>query len=230
MVYVPSGTFTMGSGTGEADERPVHNVWLSGFWIDRYEVTNADYRACEVAQVCKAPAYIKSNTRAHYFDDAKYNDHPVIFVSADDAAAYCQWLGKRLPTEAEWEKAASWDWRTGTKFTWPWGNAFDDTMVRDGQLSDTMPIGSHPQGASPYGAMDMAGNVLEWTADYYDADYYKVSPSSNPKGPATGYGRVVRGGTWWDVDHDLRTTRRKQEDANARQMYLSFRCARDYNP
>jgi len=227
MVYVPSGTFTMGSETGEENERPVHNVWLSGFWIDRYEVTNAQYRKCEAAGICKRPAYIESNKRSNYYISSDYDDYPVIFVSSDDAAAYCQWVGKRLPTEAEWEKAASWDWRTGTKFTWPWGNAFDNSRVRDGQPSDTMPVGSHPQGASPYGAMDMAGNVLEWTADYYDADYYKNSPSSNPKGPATGFGRVVRGGRWWDVEYDLRTTRRQQRDANAREMYLGFRCARN---
>jgi len=230
MVYVPPGKFTMGSDTGDADERPVHNVWLSGFWIDRYEVTNAQYRSCVSTGPCKRPAYNKSNTREPYFDDPKYNDYPVIFVSSDDAKIYCQWRGKRLPTEAEWEKAASWDWRTGTKFTWPWGNTFDNSKVRDGQTNDTMPVGSHPQGASPYGAMDMAGNVLEWTADYYDADYYDASPSSNPKGPVQGYGRVVRGGGWWDVDYDLRTTRRQQRDANARQMYLGFRCARDSNP
>ncbi|MBC7249249.1 MAG: SUMF1/EgtB/PvdO family nonheme iron enzyme [Anaerolineae bacterium] len=230
MVYVPSGTFIMGSEAGDADERPVHNVWLSGFWIDRYEVTNAQYRKCEEAGICKRPAYIESNKRSNYYISSEYDDYPVIFVSSDDAATYCQWIGKRLPTEAEWEKAASWDWRTGTKLTWPWGNTFDDSKVRDGQAKDTMPVGSHPQGVSPYGAMDMAGNVLEWTADWYDKDYYQVSPSSNPKGPATGYGRVVRGGTWWDVEYDLRTTRRKQEAANARQMYLGFRCARDYNP
>jgi serine/threonine protein kinase len=230
MAYVPSGTFTMGSDTGETDERPVHNVWLSGFWIDRYEVTNAQYRSCVDAGQCKRPAYDSSNTRGDYFVDSKYDDHPVIFVSSDDAEAYCQWLGKRLPTEAEWEKAASWDWRTGTKFTWPWGNTFDDSKVRDGTRKDTSSVGKRPQGASPYGAMDMAGNVLEWTADYYSTEYYAASPSSNPKGPATGYGRVVRGGTWWDVDYDLRTTRRNQKAANAREMYLGFRCARDYSP
>ena len=230
MVYVPPGTFTMGSETGEPDERPVHNVWLNGFWIDRTEVTNAQYRSCVDAGQCKRPAYNSSNTRTHYFDDANYDGHPVIYVSSDDAATYCQWRGKRLPTEVEWEKAASWDWRTGTKLTWPWGNTFDDSKVRDGPREDTSSVGKRPAGASPYGAMDMAGNVSEWTADYYSADYYAASPSSNPKGPATGYGRVVRGGTWWDVDYDLRTTRRKQEDANARQMYLGFRCARDYNP
>ena len=227
MVYVPSGTFTMGSETGDADERPVHNVWLSGFWIDRYEVTNAQYRECEAAQVCKRPGEVKSNTRSNYYNKSDYDNYPVLFISSDDARIYCQWRGKRLPTEAEWEKAASWDWRTGTKFTWPWGNTFDNSKVRDDTPQDTMPVGSHPQGSSPYGAMDMAGNVLEWTADYYDANYYAVSSASNPKGPATGYGRVVRGGTWWDVDYDLRTTRRKQEDANARQMYLGFRCARN---
>lgn len=230
MVYVPSGTFTMGSDTGEPDERPVHNVWLSGFWIDRYEVTNAQYRSCVDAGQCKRPAYEKSNTRGDYFTDPQYNDYPVIFVSSDDAAMYCRWVGKRLPTEAEWEKAASWDWRTSTKFTWPWGNTFDNSKVRDGTRKDTSRVGNYPTGASPYGAMDMAGNVSEWTADYYAADYYAASPSSNPKGPATGYGRVVHGGTWWDVDYDLRTTRRKQEDANARQMYLGFRCACNCNP
>lgn len=227
MVYVPSGTFTMGSETGDANERPVHNVWLNGFWIDRYEVTNAQYRKCEAAGICKRPAYIESNKRSNYYISSEYDNYPVIFVSSDDAATYCQWVGKRLPTEAEWEKAASWDWRTGTKLIWPWGNTFDDSKVRNGSRDDTSRVGKYPQGASPYGAMDMAGNVLEWTADYYAADYYATSPSSNPKGPATGYGRVVRGGTWWDTETDLRTTRRRYKPANAREAYLGFRCARN---
>jgi formylglycine-generating enzyme required for sulfatase activity len=230
MVYVPPGEFTMGSETGDADEQPVHNVWLSGFWIDRYEVTNAQYQRCVDAGSCKRPAPGKSETRERYFGDPTYNDYPVLFVDSTDAEAYCLWLGKRLPTEAEWEKAASWDWRTETKFTWPWGNTFDDSMVRDGDPGDTVSVGSHPKGASPYGVMDMAGNVLEWTADWYAADYYASSPESNPKGPSEGYGRVVRGGTWWDVDYDLRTTRRKQEPVNAREMYLGFRCVADEAP
>jgi sulfatase modifying factor 1 len=232
MVYVPSGAFTMGSEIGDADvnERPVHDVWLSGFWTDRYEVTNAQYRSCVHAGKCQRPAYDKSNTRGDYFVNSRYDDHPVIFVSADDATAYCQWVGKRLPTEAEWEKAASWDWRSGTKFIWPWGNAFDDSKVRDGERDDTFRVGKHPEGASPYCAMDMAGNVLEWTADWYDEDYYKISSDSNPKGPSQGSGRVVRGGTWWDTQTDLRTTRRRYKPANAREAYLGFRCALDYSP
>jgi len=170
MVYVPAGEFIMGSDEGDSDEQPVHTVYLDAFYIDKYEVTNAQYRRC-----VEAGAYSLPHSTDRY-TDPNYAEYPVVYVDWYQAEAYCRWAGKRLPTEAEWEKAAR-----GTEGRiWPWGNAFDgskvnscdkncpydynDASVDDG-YADTAPVGSYPAGASPCGALDMAGNVWEWVAD-----------------------------------------------------------------
>ena len=222
MVYVPSGRFTMGSDSGDPDESPAHTVYLDGFWIDRTEVTNAAFQKCVAAGACSQPISA-SNTRDSYYNNPAFADHPVIYMNHYDAEGYCRWVGKRLPTEAEWEKAA----RGTDDRRWPWGNTFDPGKLALGPGDDTAPVGSNPAGASPYGVLDMAGNVLEWVADWYAPDYYARSPERDPQGPAPGVDNVLRGGRWWDAEYDLRTTKRWHLGSNTRTAYLGFRCARD---
>jgi formylglycine-generating enzyme required for sulfatase activity len=201
MVRVPAGQFIMGSNEGESDEQPVHIVYLDGFYIDKTEVSNAQYRKCMETGPCDTPE------DTIYYDNADYAQHPVVFVRWNDANAYCQWAGKRLPTEAEWEKAA----RGTGRWVYPWGNTFDGTKLNfadkntsfdwsdsnwDDGYAATAPVGSYPNGASPYEALDMAGNVWEWVADWYDEGYYSQSPGRNPPGPDSGEYRVLRGGSW----------------------------------
>ena len=215
MVYVPAGEFTMGSDKGDSDERPVHTVYLDAFYIDRTEVTNARYRACVKAEACDAP----SNTT--YYDNADYAQHPVVYVSWNDADAYCRWAGKRLPTEAEWEKAA----RGTDGRTYPWGEGIDcDHAQYDGCAGKTVSVESNPKGASPYGALDMVGNVWEWLADWYNSDYYDQSPRSNPRGPNSGEYRVLRGGSWNFQPNDVRGAERGMRHPDEPSPVAGFRC------
>lgn len=222
MVYIPSGKFIMGSDSGDPNEAPAHTVYLDGFWIDRTEVTNAAFQKCVEAGACSQPLN-SSNTRNNYYNNPAFADYPVIYMNHYDAEGYCRWAGKRLPTEAEWEKAA----RGTDSRTWPWGDTFDRNKLGLGPGNDTARVGSNPAGASPYGVLDMAGNVLEWVADWYSSDYYTQSPEHNPQGPATGVENVLRGGRWWDVEYDLRITKRWHLGSNERNPALGFRCARD---
>ena len=196
MMFVPAGEFLMGSTEDEvagSDERPQHKVYLDAFWIDKYEVTNTLYKRCVEAARCQPPFAKYSLTRLSYYDDSQFEDYPVVNVSWDDAKLFCEWSGKRLPTEAEWEKAAR---GTGGQ-NYPWGYEFDQSRVNNNQVvGDTTRVGSYPNGASSYGVMDMAGNVGEWVADWYDASYYRVSPERNPTGPASGNHHVQRGGSF----------------------------------
>jgi formylglycine-generating enzyme required for sulfatase activity len=198
MVLVPAGEFLMGS-TEYEDEKPPHRVHLDAYHVDRYEVTNALYRRFMDATGRQAPSY---------WNDSKWNgaSQPVVGVSWHDAEAYCRWAGKRLPTEAEWEKAAR--GTDGRKY--PWGDQWDSSKANsfESKLGKTVAVGSYPGGASPYGAHDMAGNVWEWVADWYDKDYYRRSPERNPQGPDSGHHRVLRGGSWVNIPVDLRTADR----------------------
>jgi formylglycine-generating enzyme required for sulfatase activity len=209
-VTVPAGRFRMGSDGGAADERPVHAVSGPAFQIDRYEVTNARYAACLKAGKCAPPSLSGSNQRAHYFDDPGFADYPVIFVSWDQASAFCAFEGGRLPSEAEWERAAR---GTDSPRTFPWGDSPADCSKANmaGCGGDTDLVGRREAGASPYGAMDMAGNVWEWTRDWYDAGYYAHAPASDPRGPERGTLKVMRGGCWASGESSLRTTCRKAE-------------------
>jgi len=196
MVFVPAGEFIMGSpeGEGDDDEDPQHTVYLDAFYIDKYEVTNAGYKGCVDDGVCDPPSRNSSSTRDSYYGNPEYDDYPVIYVSWYDAKAYCEWKGMRLPTEAEWEKAA----RGTDGREYPWGNGAPDEakLNYDKNVGDTTEVGSYPGGASPYGAMDMAGNVWEWVADWHDAGYYSAAPERNPQGPDYGPYRVLRGSSW----------------------------------
>jgi|GEM_PF-399846 len=216
MVFVPSGEFLMGSGT------PVH---LDAFWIDKTEVTNAMYVQCVQAGACNPPRSSGSNTRTSYYGNPQFDQYPVLYVSWLDANAYCTWAGGRLPTEAEWEKAA----RGTDARPYPWGDQDPSGVIGllNYQAQDTVEVGSFLDGVSPYGALDMAGNVSEWVADWYNPDYYNSPPASNPVGPDSGEYRVWRGGSWANISTDLVTTYSRTgnlpTDASGG---IGFRCAR----
>lgn len=224
-VYVSAGPFKMGDnfGDGLPRERPVHSVELDAFYIAKYETTNAQWRRFrddpgyddvkywpegKVAPKDQIPYWTQANN--HGGGTPNSDDFPVLGVNWDSAVAYCNWVsaktGKkyRLPTEAEWEKAA----RGADQRRYPWGNEIDHSFANyvGSETFDTgMKVGSFPKGASPYGAYDMAGNVFEWCSDWYSRDYYSVSPKKNPKGPSEGAYRVVRGGSFFLEAFDLRT-------------------------
>ncbi len=219
MVNIPAGEFIMGSpeGEGSDDERPQHTVYLDEFWIDRTEVTNAQYRRCVEVGVCTAPPNGP-------FDDPAKMDHPVVFVSWRDAKSYCGWVDGRLPTEAEWEKAA----RGVDGRIYPWGNDWDPRKLNSKEAGPgtTTSVGSYLAGASPYRALDMAGNVWEWAADWFDEATYTTTPRENPTGPGTGSVRVLRGGSWsvgWDL---VRAANRGGSAPDGRGDEGGFRCAR----
>jgi len=206
MVYVPAGVFIMGSDDGDSDEKPEHTVYLDAFWIDKFQVTNSQYSHCVADDVCSTPNRIKSISRDPYYGDSAYDEFPVIWVSWYDAETYCRWAGGRLPTEAEWEKAA----RGTDARKYPWGDTAPTCSVVNfaGCVGDTSAVGSYPAGASPYGAMDMAGNVWEWVKDSYDESYYNESPLENPIGPMYTGLMVRRGGSWVSNIKEVRTTNR----------------------
>ena len=233
--YVPAGEFAMGSpdGVGDNDEHPQHTVYLDAYWIDQTEVTNAMYQQCVESGVCTPPVLFSSETRDSYYENPSFSNYPVIYMDWTQAHTYCEWAGRQLPTEAQWEKAA----RGISQYTYPWGNDFsckkgnfDDAVQNPAYLvrncdgyTDTSPVASFPGGVSPYGAFDMAGNVWEWTADQYDEDYYTQSPSSNPLGAADTVVRVLRGGSW--ESDDIRSANRYTEPPSIRVNFVGFRCA-----
>jgi formylglycine-generating enzyme required for sulfatase activity len=216
MNYVPAGPFGMGSTYEHADgdcreytrklsnydcyqdwfsnELPFHTVELDAYWIDQTEVTSSMYALCVQAGACQPPGHNNSATRTSYYDNPEHKDFPVIYTSWFDAEDYCTWAGRRLPSEAEWEKAA----RGTTEQVYPWGDMPADETLLSFNIpnSDTDAVGKFPLGASPFGALDMAGNVWEWVADWYQFDYYAQSSINNPKGPPSGDYRVIRGGSF----------------------------------
>jgi serine/threonine-protein kinase len=217
LLYVPAGLFTMGTDGGNANEKPAHTVTLDAFWIDRTEVTNGMYAQCVRAGKCQAPQALSSVTHADYYANALYADYPVIHVDWNQASAYCEWAGRRLPTEAEWEKAA----RGTDGRTYPWSDKEPNRSLANYATPDTTQVGKYLAGASPYGALDMAGNVWEWTAGWYD-----VYPGGN-KAASPDFGekyRVLRGGAWSLVGSSLRSANRLRYDPATSGVSIGFRC------
>ncbi len=236
MVTIPAGTYTIGVDGGAEDEGPAHAVTLAAFEIDVHEVTNADFRKFVSSDDCPGPlvegnpdpcvydGYESSNTHEDYWTNRDYDDYPVINVRWDQAEAYCRWLGKRLPTEAEWEVAA----RGSDDRRYPWGDDEPtcDRVNYSACIPDAIETGSLPAGASPFGALDMSGNVAEWVQDYYNPSYYSWGETDNPTGPDQGSNRVVRGGSWFCDTSKVTVTSRDQGDPLLQYSDIGFRCAR----
>lgn len=227
MVHISAGVFWRGSGDldpqSRPDEKPFHAVYLDAFWIDQTEVTNVMYIGCVREGVCAPPAQVASRRNLVYFGQQAFNDYPVIYVTWKDADRYCRWAGRRLPTEAEWEKAA----RGTDGRIFPWGNERASRWLAnfDQQVGDTTRAGSYPAGASPFGVLDLAGNVAEWVADWFAADYYQSAPVVNPPGPPTGEFRVQRGGSWLSQAHAIRSAYRLWNYPDSSFEGIGFRCA-----
>ncbi len=263
MVYVPPGPFLRGCSPADQAcytiESPAAQIQLDGFYIDRVEVTVAAYRACVASGACSDEGLTLHTAERGTWNaadvglnttklldpapsgtcnwspgDKNRSGHPLNCVTWDQATAYCAWAGKRLPTEAEWEKAA----RGTDQRIYPWGDdppgctltVMKETAPGCG-AGHTEPVGSRPRGRSPYGALDMSGNVSEWVSDWYAEDYYQHSPTTNPAGPESGQFRVIRGGSWKvkpEPRNDaLRISNRYSFIPTARLDYIGFRCARD---
>ncbi len=220
MVYVPAGKFKMGSDGGGIPMKPVHDVTLDAFWIDRTEVTNAQYAKCVSAGQCAAPSETKSSTRNSYYGNGEYADYPVFYVSWTDANNYCTWAGGQLPTEAQWEYAA----RGPNDYTYPWGNdpPNDRLLNYSNNVGDTTAVGSYPSGASWVGALDLAGNVWEYVQDWYGP--YSSSAQTNPTGPTSGTSRGVRGGAWFSPDVAVIMTSRYTSPPDFRSGPNGLRC------
>ena len=246
MVYVPAGEFTMGSTSGDPSEKPVHTVYLNAYYIDKYEVTNEKYAAYLTEALANGEIEVDSSLATKdgfklidlddYYSEIFYSDnnfivesgkenYPVINIPWHGAFAYAIHYGKRLPTEAEWEKAAR---GTGGR-TYPWGNDSPDSFLCNfdsSKIGHTTSVGTYsPVGDSPYGCCDMAGNVYEWCNDFWGEDYYESSPTNNPLGPfPVGGWRVVRGGSWGDGSTRMRCASRYNVNPDGRYTGIGFRC------
>lgn len=222
-LFVAAGEFIMGDGSVEERHHnaPAHTVYLDAYWIDRVEVTNSMYLKCMEASGCTAP--VSDNI---VYDTWEYRNHPIVYINWFQADEYCRWAGRRLPTEAEWEKAA----RGPDGFKYPWGNDpptprlanFDQAMIHE-----AVPAYRYPLGASPYGALNMAGNVREWVYDWFDRDYYRHTPSANPRGPESGEERSLRSGSYNEDRREITAYQRYNHEPQSAGLSRGFRCAQD---
>lgn len=247
MMFIPAGEFLMGSPDNDPlagkDEKPQHKVYLDSFWMDKFLVTNGRYLFCVRAGRCQQPDTIYGynvsvvNSTQYYPGPSPY-DFPVINLTWNDAQIYCEWAGKRLPTEAEWEKTA----RGIDGRIYPWGNTFDPSKLNSKESGRFAPtaIDTFPNGTSPYGVMDMAGNLWQWVSDWYGDDFYQMSPLRNPIGPSGGKFRVMRGGSFLDDKLRARSAYRSAIAFLSGKDYLfglprplsiiGFRCAASVSP
>jgi formylglycine-generating enzyme required for sulfatase activity len=223
MVSIPAGAFIRGTDHGGFDEQPQRTLALDAFAIDRYEVTNFQYQ-----QFVVATGHRKSGPPARYAKNISKMqgiNQPVVYVSWEDAEAYCHWKGKRLPTEAEWEKAM----RGTDGRLWPWGNVEQPNGANWARVQDghdvSAPVGTVLTDKSPYGVMDGAGNVMEWVADWYAESYFTEAPELNPPSPDHGVFRVLRGGGYATTGADIRITSRSKMVSDFRDETIGFRCA-----
>ena len=230
VLYIPAGNFTMGNDDGQPDERPAHPVYLDAFWIDQTEVTNKMYSLCVGANACEGPHTKDSSKNFGYYGGLAFNNFPVIYVDWNMAQAYCAWADRRLPTEAEWEKAA----RGDDGSTYPWGNDLPNSNLLNfigSSVGDAASVKSYEAGKSVYGAYDMSGNVWEWVNDLYSETYYQNSPpTSNPPGPVSGLSRVHRGGSFLDGVDRIYSSKRDKGDPSFSSLNLGFRCAMSATP
>jgi formylglycine-generating enzyme required for sulfatase activity len=228
IVLIPAGEFLMGSDQANdpyfwGAEAPQHAVTLDSFWMYRNEVTQSMYRKCDEENACPAPVTINDPVAKQY-GNSRFDDYPVVMVTWQAALAYCQWAGGRLPTEAEWEKAA----RGTDGRLFPWGNDPNADGLANFSSSSPSPVGSYPVGSSPYGVYDMAGNVLEWVNDFFEPLYYEYSPLDNPLGPDSGSRRVIRGGAFnHNGINGIRTVARASLRPTDTKISVGFRCAMD---
>ena len=263
MALIPAGEYRMGTAEGSdglTDEHPERLVFLHAFFLDRFEVTNQDYAAFVQSTSYRPPS--NNNPASTIWNDTAYPQaiakHPVVNVSWEDAVAYCRWSGKRLPTEAEWEKAArgtdgrrypwgnDWSWKkansasywagqtiefqSGADWEAFWVKGDGARLVKEKGIKGevlTLPVGSFPDGASPYGIQDLAGNAAEWVQDWYDPNYYRSAPLSDPSGPERGAIKSMRGGSWLKPAISLRTSDRDWGIMDSRPSGTGFRCAKD---
>jgi eukaryotic-like serine/threonine-protein kinase len=228
LMYITNGEFMMGSTVADSDpdidEQPQHKVYLDAYWMDKTEVTNAMYEKCVLAGKCQEPHNTNSYTRGNYYRNNAFADYAVIYVDWYQAKSYCEWAGRRLPTESEWEKGA----RGTDGRVYPWGNDAPTSELANynNYVGDTTEAGHYPRGVSPYGLLDMAGNVWEWVADWFGGDYYTNLPSKNPLGPSSGRFRVLRGGSWSNSDWVLYAADRFRDLPDSRNFSYGFRCVR----
>lgn len=238
LIFVGARTGFMGRDSAALDQGPEHAVELSPYWMDQHEVTNAMYARCVDSGACTVPRNFRSFTRVNYYDDIAYADYPVVYVNRDQANVYCEWAGRRLPTEAEWEMAA----RTAAN-PYPWPNADSVSAAanllnfKPSNISDTTKVMSYPAGATALGIYDLAGNVWEWVADPYDPNYYNISPRIDPQGPPNSSGPpdacntadcgVLRGGSWDSDAEQVRVTTRLFYGAQDTRDAFGFRCVRN---
>jgi formylglycine-generating enzyme required for sulfatase activity len=241
MVLIPAGEFIMGGDEGTecpkctTNRLPKHKVFLRSYYIDKYEVTNSQYKKCVDAKVCEPPGNIV------FYLNPEYSNHPVVNVNWHQAHTYCKWKGKRLPTEAEWEKAARgtderiyvWgnEWNKNNCNNWNYEGEFLKYMANMNKNRGTLPVGIIEEDKSFYGVMDMAGNVMEWVSDWYDEDYYKTSPEENPTGPKEGTFKILRGGHWaHNIKTNFQVTNRIKTEPEHWYYTWGFRCVRDIYP
>lgn len=221
LILIPAGTFIMGQNDGLSANEPQHEVYLDAYYIQRTEVTRMEFNRFVLETDFMTENWAGPPSEA---DALK----PVVGLRWEDAAAYCAWLGLRLPTEAEWEKAA----RGGDGRVYPWGNAWDGSLtnVKESGLGAVVPVGSYPGNASPYGVLDMSGNAIEWVADYFAFDYYEYSPGTNPQGPNIIMDHGLRGGSFDSPIEYATTYFRDSSHLVAPNLRIGFRCADSASP